>query len=55
MQACDFGLAFVLLIVLAFYLFRHYSMISRVWLATASCILFAIAVVVSFGIRWMMI
>ena len=54
MQAMDFGLAFMLLIVMAFYLFRHYSMISRIWLATVSCGLFAIAVVVSFGIRWML-
>lgn len=54
MQATDFGLAFLLLIVLAFYLFRHYSMISRVWMACASCLLFASMTALTFVVAWLL-
>ena len=54
MQPVDFGLAFLLLIALSFYLFKSYDMKQRVFVAVSSCGLFAITVAASFAIAWIL-
>ena len=53
MLASDFGLAFLFLIVISFYLLRNYSMATRVWMACASCLLFAGTTALTFMIAWL--
>ena len=54
MLASDFGLAVLFLMLLCFYLFRHYSILTRVWMACASCLLFAGTAALTFVVAWLL-